>query len=97
MQQVLANRLPRNELGFAGCVTANGQHVAGPVATGTPTSVDIPLRCPPGAKLSYLFHSHPGGVAYPSPQDIKSALRFQVPVLCIASDKQLECFRIERR
>ena len=86
---------PRNELGFSLCrVGASGQLVAGPVATGDPVSVSIPVSCPTGSHFEGLFHTHPGGVAQPSQQDIRAAKQSGAANLCIQSDWTLACFRI---
>ena len=89
-------KLPKNEMGFAMCRGADGKLVAGPTAWGTPTSVAIPVQCPTGADFIGLFHTHPGGVSFPSAQDIASALRVGGKTLCIESEADgLKCFRIE--
>lgn len=87
--------IPANEYGFAICRTPAGRLVQGPTAWGTPTSVSIPLGCPAGSTFLGLFHTHPGGTAYPSEQDLKSAVAVAARILCIESDKDgLRCFRI---
>jgi len=87
--------LPPNEFGFAIYARPDGSLLAGPLATGTPMSVSIPIvNPPPGTRLAGLFHSHPRGVAYPSNQDLQSAQQVQAPVLCIADDAQMRCFRM---
>ena len=87
--------LPANEFGFSLCQAQDGKLVKGPTATGTPINVSIPVTCPAGSHFTGLFHSHPRGVAYPSPQDIDSALRVGAKILCIQSDQEMKCFRIQ--
>ena len=86
-----------NEMGFTLCRTQAGRLVAGPVATGTPTSVDITVACPKGARYEGLFHTHPGGVASPSTTDVRSALRTGAKNMCIDADGDLRCWRVVKR
>lgn len=85
-----------NEIGFTLCRTPRGQIVRGPMATGTPTRVQIPVACPSGTAFFGLFHTHPGGVARPSAQDIASAQRVGAEVICVASDTELRCFGVKK-
>ena len=87
----------RNEIGAAVCRFPGGRLAFGPWARGTPTSVNVPLQCPPGATLSSIYHTHPGGVAYPSDQDVASARQAGVKSLCINADGDLKCFRASQR
>ena len=89
----------KNEIGYSVCETSRGKLVAGPVAEGTPTSVNIPLSCPAGSKLAYLQHTHPGGIAKPSAQDVKSAYASGAKGLCITVPEtgETNCFRIRGR
>lgn len=88
-------KLPINELGFAACRTLDGRLMRGPTASGTPTSVSIPVNCPTGTVFEMLFHTHPGGVSFPSQQDIQSALKVGAKTLCILSERDgMKCFRI---
>ena len=68
----------------------------GPVIEGTPTSVSIPIDCPSGANFEVLWHSHPGGVSFPSEMDLRSGRDVGAKTLCITSEKDgLKCFKIE--
>ena len=91
-----ARRLPRNEVGFALCRMPTGKLATGPVSSGTPTRVDIAASCPPGGTLVGLFHTHPGGIAYPSAMDVRAAKKVRAPNLCILSDSQLGCYKVGR-
>ena len=84
-------KLPKNEFGFTLCRYQNGQLTRGPVATGDPMSVNIPVSCPPHSKLAGLYHTHPGGIAKPSDTDIRSAKKVGAEVLCISDDRQTVC------
>ena len=86
-----------NEIGFTLCRARNGKLVRGPMASGTPMNVDIPLKCPSDSQMVGLFHTHPGGVPYPSDIDLKSAARVGVSNLCIDADGTLNCFRLRKR
>lgn len=89
-------RLPKNEFGFSLCQRPDGALVRGPVSWGTPTSVEIMLQCPSGAEFVGLGHSHPGGVAFPSDQDIKSGIESGARFLAIQSDYDFNVFPIVR-
>ena len=89
-------RSPKNEVGFSMCRDGSGRLVFGPVATGTPTSVQIPVQCPPGASFEGLAHSHPGGIPVPSRMDVSEALRLKAKVLCIDADGVTKCYRPTR-
>ena len=84
-----------NEIGFSLCKMPNGKLTHGPIATGTPVSVSIPVQCPSGSSLHGLFHSHPGGVPYPSQQDVKSQKLSGAAVSCIDADGKIKCFKIK--
>ncbi len=86
-----------NEIGFTMCrVTASGELTHGPLAEGTPDSVNIPVSCPPGSSFEGLFHTHPGGSSFPSPTDIRSAKKIGASVLCIDADGDTNCFRVRK-
>ena len=87
----------KNEVGFTICRAKSGKLTHGPMATGSPTGVNIPVSCPPGSRMEGLFHTHPKGVAYPSDIDIRSAVKVGAKALCVQSDTELACFRITRR
>lgn len=96
-QTPVTSRIPRNEIGFALCrVRKTGRLVRGPVAEGTPTRVDIPIKCPPGSEFEVMVHTHPGGKADPSALDRRTAQRFKAKALCIASDTELKCHPVSR-
>jgi len=86
----------RDEFGFAMCRLPSGKLVRGPVATGNPRTVQIPVQCPPGSQLVGLFHTHPGGIAFPSHTDVQSGIRVGARSLCIDADGDLRCFTIRR-
>jgi len=90
----MVKRIPPFEIGFSLCRAQNGKLVKGPLAKGSANEVSVPVHCPEGSKFEGLFHTHPGGVASPSPQDIKSAVEVGANVLCIMNDSSLRCFRI---
>ena len=96
-QTPVRSRIPKDEIGFALCrVQKTGRLVRGPVAQGTPTSVDIPIKCPPGSDFEVMVHTHPGGSAEPSALDIRTGQRFRAKSLCIASDTELKCHPVPR-
>ena len=96
-QTPVRSRIPKDEIGFALCrVRETGRLVRGPVAQGTPTRVDIPIKCPPGSDFEVMVHTHPGGSAEPSALDIRTGQRFSAKSLCIASDTELKCHPVPR-
>lgn len=84
-----------NEIGFALCKLPSGKLTHGPIAQGTPISVGIPVQCPSGSSLYGLFHSHPGGVPYPSQQDVKSQRAASAKFSCIDADGRIKCFKLK--
>ena len=73
-----------NEVGAAMCRLPNGKIIYGPMVEGTPTSVSVPMRCPPNSNLMGIFPTHPGGIPEPSETDIRSGLNIRkVETLCI--------------
>ena len=94
-QTPVRSPLPRDEVGFTVCrVPGTGRLVRGPVTSGTPTSVDIVVECPPGSEPFALVHTHPGGVNTPSAMDVKSGQRFRMSAMCIADDREMRCFPV---
>ncbi len=97
-QTRVVSKIPKNEIGFAMCrVRKTRQLVRGPVASGSPTRVDIPIKCPPGSDFEVMVHTHPGGRAEPSSLDMRTAQRFGAKASCIASDTELKCHPVPRR
>ena len=82
-----------NEIGASICGAPDGSIAFGPWATGTPTSVQVEVGCPPGMDFLGIYHTHPGGVAQPSAQDIQSGLAVNAKHLCISADGDLRCYR----
>ena len=87
-----------NEVGFAVCRFPNGQLTTGPVSTGTPTRVNIETRCPPGTKFEAIYHTHPGGIAYPSDIDVNALRRSGAEKMCIEVPErgELACYSLKR-
>ena len=90
----LKQKLPPVEIGFAGCRTAQGGVVSGPIATGTHNRVEIPVACPAGSRFEFLYHTHPGGVSLPSRTDLDSAKKVGAKALCISSDTETRCQKV---
>lgn len=87
--------LPRNEMGFTICQGQKGL-TRGPVAHGTPTSVNVTVQCPVGSKLLGIFHTHPRGTSRPSATDVRSAQSIKAKVLCVQSERDgLQCYRLK--
>ncbi len=83
-----------NEIGAAICQKRNGRFVFGPFSEGTPTSVNINAKCPPGSKFFGIYHTHPKGVALPSQTDLASGRRVGAKTLCINADGDLRCHNL---
>ena len=67
---------------------------AGAEATTEPHT--CPVACPPGSEPYALVHIHPGGVTTPSAMDVKNGQRFRMAALCIASDKEMQCYPVPK-
>lgn len=64
-------------------------------AKGTsPTSVSLFTSCPKGGKPIGVHHTHPGGRAEPSLQDIAAMKRAELRHLCISDDSITRCFQV---
>lgn len=89
--------LPDREIGFALCRPPNGKLSRGPLSVGSATRVTIDVKCPQGAKVIGLMHTHPHGQALPSAQDIASAKASGLRNLCISVPQtgELRCFHIK--
>ena len=83
-----------NEWGFELCRTEAGKIVRGGQAEGGPNAVTIPKGCPAGSQPIGTYHSHPGGVAYPSSQDIETILANGLRYACIGVPEtgELACY-----
>ena len=93
--RVLLKGSDLNEIGYTLCEIPGGGMTRGPMAEGTPVSVDIPVSCPAGSTLKGLYHTHPGGVAYPSPTDIRSAKQVKADILCVkVPGGALNCYKV---
>jgi proteasome lid subunit RPN8/RPN11 len=80
----LGDRLPaNNEVGAMLCRRRDGSTVMGPRAQGTHDRVDVPYSCPPGSDPYGVWHTHPHGIAEPSPDDIRAATAFGLRRLCV--------------
>jgi proteasome lid subunit RPN8/RPN11 len=76
-------RMGQNEIGASMCRKRDGSFVLGPVTEGTPMSVNVMISCPPGTEYWGPWHTHPGGIPYPSSQDMKSGRNTGAKGLCI--------------
>lgn len=93
----LVQQLPPNEFGFPLCQLPDGtinRNVR--VSHGTPTSVEVDSHCPPGSVYQGVYHTHPGGVDFPSRQDLRAAVQSGAKVMCIENDVKMSCYLIQR-
>jgi len=80
----LSSGLPQNnEVGAMMCRRPDGSTVFGPRSQGTHDEVDVPYRCPTGSDPYGVWHTHPHGIAEPSPDDIQAARSFGLKRLCV--------------
>lgn len=77
-----------NEFGAAVCEYPDGTLTHGTRSEGTPISVQISLDCPEGTRLAALWHTHPGGIPYPSQKDVSEARRVGVELIAITQPEQ---------
>ena len=78
----IAEMSPDHEVGAAICQDAQGLSF-GPLSTGGPYNVSVPLRCPADGQVVGVFHTHPGGEAVPSSYDMAEAERLGLQYLAI--------------
>jgi len=79
----------RFEIGAPIC--CNRRCRLGKISRGTRTRVSVSLECPPGTRPVGIFHTHPGGRAYPSKADIENLRRAGLRISCIRSDREFRC------
>jgi hypothetical protein len=85
----------KREVGFAVCrIRRTGRLVRGPVSVGTHDRVNVSPTCPPGSTLDNVYHTHPDGLAEPSPQDLREARRAGVRRLCVANNTTTRCYNV---
>ena len=89
-----ASEMDASEIAKTICL-CDGKSFWGSEARGEPLSVRLRTSCPNGEQIG-LFHSHPGGTAEPSSQDINEMLRAKLPYLCILGEEALSCYRVGR-
>jgi proteasome lid subunit RPN8/RPN11 len=78
------SKLPmNNEVGALMCRAPDGSTVYGPQASGSHDNVQVPYQCPSGATPFGVWHTHPHGIAEPSPDDIAAGKRFGLKQLCV--------------
>lgn len=83
------------EIAVTICQAPSGQLCRGTEAIGSsPYNVQLRIGCPPGTVVKALHHSHPGGLAKPSPADILEAKRLGLNHLCIENDFELRCYKV---
>ena len=60
--------------------------------------ISMRICCPHGGKPVGSFHTHPGGEAIPSNQDIIESTRLGLELLCIGvpETKEARCYRLKR-
>jgi len=61
----------------------------------SPYNVTLRTGCPEGGKPVGIFHTHPGGVAEPSAQDLAEMRRAGLEHLCISDDNVTKCYRVK--
>lgn len=61
----------------------------------SPYNVTLHTSCPEGGKPIGTHHTHPGGKAEPSAQDLAEMRRVGLPTLCISADFVTKCFAVK--
>ena len=80
----LGRGLPLNhEVGAMLCRRRDGSTIMGPRASGTHDEVNVPYQCPSGSTPYGVWHTHPDGVAEPSPDDVQAARSFGLRRMCV--------------
>jgi len=64
---------------------------------GQRNKVTVPLGCPPGYKVTGIWHSHPGAGdrAHLSSTDIANLRKAKIPLGCVSDAHRTRCFRIK--
>ena len=88
-----ASKMDANEYARTICMR-DGEVFWGSEAQGEPLSVSLHTNCPDGKAIG-VIHSHPGGTAEPSRQDIAEMLRARLSWLCVHGEDALRCYRVE--
>lgn len=85
------------ETGFAICDVGGGKLAKGRQVFGSHDRVNIPL-CETGRTVG-TWHTHPQGVAKPSPLDVSEAERLNFDFVCITvpDTRVTRCFPVSRR
>ena len=87
-------KLDSNEEARTLCLRGN-ELVWGTQAKGGSHSVTLNARCPEGSEVIGTWHSHPQGLAEPSPQDTIELKKAGHRFMCISSDEELACYKLE--
>lgn len=83
------------EIGFALCEFSDGVLTRGPVASGSRTSVNVPLRCPPGSRARGIWHTHPDDDdPRPSQTDLRNAMDAGLEFVCVEFRKKTRCYTV---
>jgi len=93
----MVNNIPQIEIGMMLCRLPGGALTRGAIGVGSATGVQFPDTCPAPSKVAGSFHTHPssgGGSILPSAQDMREAKRVKMPVLCIANERQTQCYGV---
>lgn len=76
----------------------NGEIFWGSTASGSPWAVTLNIACPAGSRPIGVFHSHPGGKAVLSRQDVIELARAKrtqgIHYGCVAGKDKLECYKL---
>ena len=84
------------EIGAPICCSAK-KCIIGDITKGTPTSVLVKTECPPGAKLTGIWHTHPQGDSYPSSFDVKSLRKANLQISCVSGKQGVKCYHITKK
>lgn len=100
MRQLALHDLPTDrEIGKALCLGPEGQLAEGPLGEGHYQGVNIPIHCPPRHKPIGTWHTHPGGVVEPSPEDwqMTHSRGFRFMCITVPESGETKCYDAKRR
>lgn len=83
------------EIGFPVC-SCEGDLERGRMSVGHRYGVNVTTTCEQGSPIC-IFHTHPGGIAEPSPADIRAGWDFHLPVcIGIPETGEVRCWHSTR-
>ncbi len=82
------------ETAFIVCVNRKGELSRGASATGSISTVSVPVRCSPGTRAVAIVHSHPSGIPLPSDKDMQTSRAHGNIPICVRTEAHgVRCYK----